>query len=174
MNAGKGQDWLIKFQTELRKGLPNHLITHAPQAPYFKQEHYKNGAYITVHKAVGNTIDFYNVQFYNQGDTKYNTYETLFVQSGSVFSGTAVNQITKRGIPSKKIVIGKPVTQADAANTGLVNHDELGKWIGQAYQQNKWYAGVMYWQYSSDLSGHAIKSSAGFLKEQCAVNKDCK
>lgn len=46
---------------------------------------------MTVHKKVGDTIDFYNVQFYNQGDTKYNTYDSLFVSSGSVFSGTAVN-----------------------------------------------------------------------------------
>ena len=45
---------------------------------------------MTVHKAVGNTIDFYNVQFYNQGDTRYDTYNTLFLQSGSTFSGTSV------------------------------------------------------------------------------------
>lgn len=37
MEAGKGEDWIIKFQTELRKQLPNHVITHAPQAPYFKK-----------------------------------------------------------------------------------------------------------------------------------------
>lgn len=127
-----------------------------------------------MHKSVGNTIDFYNVQFYNQGDTKYNTYQELFVQSSSVFSGTAVYEIMKRGIPAKKIIVGKPVTQADAANTGLVNHDELGKWAGQAYAQNKWYGGIMYWQYVSDVGGKAIQSSAGYLKEQCALNKDCK
>ena len=129
---------------------------------------------MTVHKNVGSTIDFYNVQFYNQGDTMYNTYDRLFVNSGSTFAGTAVNEIIKRGIPSKKIVIGKPVTAADAANTGWVNHDDLGKWVAQAYQQNKWFAGIMYWQYVSDVGGNAIKSSAGFLKEQCAINKDCK
>lgn len=76
-------------------------------------------------------------------------------------------------MPAKKIVIGKPVSQADAANTGLVNHDELGKWVAQFYQQNKWYARMMYWQYISDLNGNAIKSSAGFLKEQCALAKKC-
>ncbi len=72
-------------------------------------------------------------------------------------------------------MISKPVSQADAANTVLVNHDELGKWVVQFYQQNKWYAGMrmMYWQYSSDLKGNVIKSSAGFLKEQCALTKKC-
>lgn len=117
-----------------------------------------------MHKKVGSTIDFYNVQFYNQGNTKYDTFDGLFIQSGSVFSGTALNEIIKRGIPSKKLVIGKPVTQADAANTGLVSHTDLGKWIAQAYTQYKWYAGVMYWQYVSDIGGNAIKSSVGFLK----------
>ena len=31
-----------------------------------------------VHEEVGNLIDFYNVQFYNQGDTQYNSYTELF------------------------------------------------------------------------------------------------
>lgn len=56
------------------------------------------------------------------------------------------------------------MTQADASNTGLVDHNDLGKWTAQFYQETKWYAGIMYWQYSSDLAGTAIKSSAGFLK----------
>ena len=66
MQQGSGQKWLISFHNKLRSILPNHIISHAPQAPYFKQEFYKNGAYININKAVGSTIDFYNVQFYNQ------------------------------------------------------------------------------------------------------------
>ena len=54
--------------------IPDHILTHAPQAPYFKDEYYKNGGYITVNKEVGDLINFYNIQFYNQGDSKYNTY----------------------------------------------------------------------------------------------------
>jgi chitinase len=77
---------------------------------------------MTIDRAVGNTIDFYNVQFYNQGNTEYNSYEKLFLKSGSYFSGTSVNELIQRGIPSNKIVVGKPVTQGDAANSGLVNH----------------------------------------------------
>lgn len=73
MEAGKGEAWLIKFQTKLREMLPAHIITHAPQAPYFKEDFYKNGGYYTVDKQVGSTIDFYNVQFYNQGDTRYDS-----------------------------------------------------------------------------------------------------
>ena len=58
----------------LRQIIPQHIVTHAPQAPYFSSTSYKNGAYVTVNQKVGNLIDFYNVQFYNQGDTTYDTY----------------------------------------------------------------------------------------------------
>ena len=70
--------------------MPTQTITHAPQAPYFKNEYYPKGGYYTVDKEVGNLIDFYNVQFYNQGDTKYNTYEELFIRSSGFFSNTSV------------------------------------------------------------------------------------
>lgn len=174
MEAGTGEAWLIAFQRKLREILPNHIITHAPQAPYFKQDFYKNGGYYTVDKEVGSTIDFYNVQFYNQGDTKYDTNQTLFFESGSFFSGTSVFEIVAKKIPGKKIVIGKPVTAGDAANTGVVDHADLGKWISDAYAKDHWYAGVMYWQYASDVGGQAIQKSCGYLKEQCALNKNCK
>ena len=36
MEAGRGEAWLITFTQVLRSRLPNHIITHAPQAPYFK------------------------------------------------------------------------------------------------------------------------------------------
>lgn len=74
MEAGKGEAWLVTFTKTLRNLLPNAIITHAPQAPYFKNTYYPKGGYVTVDKQVGSLIDFYNVQFYNQGNTQYNTY----------------------------------------------------------------------------------------------------
>lgn len=174
MNNGKGEAWLITFQRRLREIIPNHIITHAPQAPYFKQEYYPNGAYISVHKAVGNTIDFYNVQFYNQLETKYDSYNELFIAATSTFSGTSVKEIIQRGIPSNKIIVGKPVTAADASNTGWVNTSDLGKWVNMAYQTMNWYGGIMFWQYVSDSDFSAINNSCGYLKEQCETRKNCK
>ena len=74
MEAGQGEGWLIALTKKLREIIPHHIITHAPQAPYFRQEHYKNGAYMTIHREVGHLIDFYNIQYYNQGDTRYESY----------------------------------------------------------------------------------------------------
>ena len=45
-----------------------------------------------------------------------------------------MKEIIKRKVKSKKIVVGKPVTKADAANTGTVDSNDLGKWAGQAYK----------------------------------------
>lgn len=63
---------------------------------------------------------------------------------------------------------------SDSANTGWVDHEELGEWIAKAYAEYHWFAGVMYWQYISDLSGNCIRTSMGYLKEQCSINKDCR
>ena len=46
---GTGEEWLITFTKQLRKRLPEHIITHAPQAPYFNKAYYPKGAYVTVH-----------------------------------------------------------------------------------------------------------------------------
>lgn len=91
-SGGGGETWLIKFTTELRAKLPNAIITHAPQAPYFVGTSiYPNGGYLAVHQAVGSTIQFYNMQFYNQGSTSYNTSSSLFNVSGGWAPGTSVN-----------------------------------------------------------------------------------
>jgi chitinase len=66
------------------------LLFYAPQAPYFASENYRNGAYIAVDMQAGSSIDFYNVQFYNQGDTTYDSYEKLFLESDGYFSRTSV------------------------------------------------------------------------------------
>lgn len=74
MNTGIGEAWLITFQSELRRQLPagQYLISHAPVAPWFtSRPNYPNGAYVAVHKQTGSGIDYYNMQFYNQGSGVY-------------------------------------------------------------------------------------------------------
>lgn len=74
MNTNRGEAWLITFQRELRHQLPagQYLISHAPVAPWFTSgPDYESGAYVKVHQEVGSGIDFYNIQFYNQGHGVY-------------------------------------------------------------------------------------------------------
>ena len=114
---------------------------------------------------MGDLIDFYNVQFYNQVDTKYDSYNELFVHSTGFFSNTAVKEIISYGIPANKIVIGKPATPADASNTGWVDIGDLGQWLSRGFDEFGWYTGVMFWQFRNDY-----QSGTGSLMYQATHN----
>ena len=133
MEAGLGEDWLIAFTKAYRAASPDTILAHAPQAPYFSATYYKNNGYNKVHKEVGSMIDFYFVQFYNQGDTSYETYTELFTKATGPFAGTSVKEIASRGVPLQKIVVGKPIVKADAVNSGYVAQSDLGAWAARAY-----------------------------------------
>lgn len=95
------------------------------------------------------------------------------MSSGGYFTGTAVKEIIKRGVPAKKLIVGKPVAPGDAMNTGWMDSSALGAATTQAYNELQWYGGVMFWQYPSDLLGSAVRNAVGHLKELCAINKNC-
>jgi chitinase len=122
---------------------------------------------MTIHNAIGNLIDFYNVQFYNQGNNSYDTYEKLFICSGPHFQGTSVSELAKRGVTLNKIVVGKPCLQKDVVNTGLMDMNSLKNAINRAYKEGGWSAGVMFWQFSSDKNGQAIMTVINELKQAC-------
>jgi len=166
MNQGKGEAWLVAITKTLRSLLPKdqgYIISHAPQAPYFMgAPKYPNGGYLTVHAAVGDLIDFYNVQFYNQGTTAYATYSTLFQKSEGWATGTSVLEMAAKGIDKSKIVIGKPVTQGDVNNSGFISLSALKAILQQAAGQ--WNAGVMGWQYKSDADGSWSNQLASVIR----------
>jgi chitinase len=117
------------FQKQLRAALPKpYLISHAPIAPWFSGTQ-AGGGYKAIHKAVGDGIDFYNVQFYNQL-TEYETCQVrsareatqakwatcrpdaqTLVHKGVQFPGTSILEINSMGgVPLDKIVLGKPIS----------------------------------------------------------------
>ncbi len=148
------------FTQQLRRALPFYIISHAPQAPYFSPGYAPRGGYLTVNNVVGKFIDFYNIQFYNQGNSTYSTYDLLFLDSGSLNPQTAIYQLIAQGVAPEKIVLGKPVTQADAYNTGFVSSGELNLMLKKSKADTNnpgWKASVMYWNFLSDLDGKAIK-----------------
>jgi chitinase len=66
----------ITFLSELTSGLyqalpPGSIITHAPQTPYWDKNSLYNAAYSNLHSQVGNSIAWYNNQFYN--NPRYDT-----------------------------------------------------------------------------------------------------
>ncbi|KAJ3054211.1 hypothetical protein HDU99_007825, partial [Rhizoclosmatium hyalinum] len=167
MNNGSGEAWLIKFTQTLRQRLPSprYIISHAPQAPYFfeNKAQYPNGAYLTVHRAVGDLIDFYNVQFYNQGSTDYESCGTLLFNANGYFTGTSLFEIAAKGVPLNKLVIGKPVTRAGVVNSGYMDPGTLSTCVSQAVAKG-WSGGVMGWEWNLDTpAGSWISTVAAGL-----------
>lgn len=148
MNAenGSAETWLTTFTKALRAKLPQgqYILTHAPVAPWFSTS-YTSGAYLTVNKNVGSLIDWYNVQFYNQGTSEYTTCTGLLTKSSSTWPKTSLFQIAAAGVSLDKLVIGKPATSSDASN-GYMSTTLLAQCVDTAYQQG-WDAGVMVWEF---------------------------
>lgn len=150
INAGDGraEQWLIDFTRQLRNQLPqgSFILTHAPVAPWFSPNKFGGGAYRTVHNQVGNLIDWYNVQFYNQGTTEYTSCNSLLQTSSNTWPQSALFQIASgSGVPLSKLVIGKPATTGDASN-GFIPTSTLAQCVQQAKNQG-WNGGVMVWEF---------------------------
>jgi len=156
MENGVAEKWLITITKELRKKLgPDAIITHAPQGPYFfmGKEKYPGGGYTRVNKEVGDSINWYNIQFYNQDTTRYDTYEELFVKASGWAGKTAVQELKEGGLAMNKIVVGKPITRADADNTGYIPQSDLVDIFRKAKTNLGWTTGFMGWQVGSDKDG---------------------
>ncbi|EIW77020.1 glycoside hydrolase family 18 protein [Coniophora puteana RWD-64-598 SS2] len=154
---GSAEQWLITFTTELRSKLPaaDYIISHAPVGPWFSTK-YTSGGYLKVDKQVGSMIDWYNVQFYNQGTTEYSTCDGLLTTSSTTYPNSALFQIVASGVAADKLVIGKPGTTGDETNGGYMSASDLASCLQQATAK-KWNAGVMVWEYP-DAAADWIKS----------------
>ncbi|KAF8435382.1 glycoside hydrolase family 18 protein [Boletus edulis BED1] len=146
-STGAAESWLISLTRQLRARLPQgqYILSHAPVAPWFSPNVWSGGGYLGVHKSVGSLIDWYNVQFYNQGATEYTTCSGLLKASSSIWPETALFQIAANGVSLNKLVIGKPGTAGDASN-GYMSTSTLASCVAQA-RSNGWNAGVMVWEY---------------------------
>ena len=174
MNEGKAVPWLIEMTDAMVKKFKaagkKYIMTNAPQAPYFMDGHYKQN-YVDLYNAklsdgsrVGDHIDSYLVQFYNQGSSTYSNYTTLFESSDGWSAGTSVSQIAKKGIPMSKLAVGKPVSPGDVSNTGYLPVNQLASIFQMAKQPNKvwsnmtYVGGIMGWKFRSDPDGTWVKT----------------
>ncbi|KAI9638613.1 glycoside hydrolase family 18 protein [Dioszegia hungarica] len=148
-SLGTAEAWVISFHKTLRSLLPrSYLISHAPVAPWFTTSpSWPGGGYLTVDKAVGEGIDWYNIQFYNQQDkNRYDTCDSLFNAATDWGAGSAVFEIhTKGGISLDKLVVGKPMSAKYQISSGLMDFATLGSCV-KAAKAKQWTGGVMLWQ----------------------------
>jgi chitinase len=139
--------------------LPQCLISHAPQTPYFTDK-YKN-VYTTFYLQYKNVIDFFNIQYYNNGTS--NTFEEIFVNSDSTeFPGVAVVQLIQKGISPSAIVVGKPVNAQEGSQgfvplnpitqNGTLSNDVQQAFATPALAEWASLGGVMIWYYNTQVS----------------------
>lgn len=160
--GGPAIAWLCTLTSTLRTLLPRaqgYTISHAPQPAYFDM------GYSTVYQQCGEDIDYFNIQFYNQGPGLYSDYDTIVVAENIVpapptctpsWNGALTDIVQTHGIPASKLLVGKIVAQGDG-NNGWVDAQTLASILKQAVTGPfPDLAGVFGWQWGSDTSGQWI------------------
>jgi len=151
-------DWFVNATRAARAAMgPAAILTHAPQAPYFGTIGDAgswvgaSGGYTAIWRAASDAIDFFNVQFYNQGSC-YTSYASLFASSEAdacVFPKTSVAELVAMGVDARAIVVGKPLFDADA-DTGYVDGPTLAAWLRQARNESGFATGAFCWSWAAD------------------------
>lgn len=144
-------EWIVQYTRAVRSQIPRgkYALSTAPIAPWFttNEQRYCSGLFRQVAKEVGDEYDWYNLQFYNQGENIFTDCNSILFKSNfQNFDGSSVFEIhNNTGIPLDKLVIGKPASQEDA-DSGYISPSLLSQCIGQAHKKG-WNAGVMAWQW---------------------------
>ena len=148
-----------------------YIVSHAPQTPYFYQDatpSFKswNGVYYFLEYFYGQYIDFYSIQYYNNG--LYNTKDSIFTHDTEAWEASVTQLIAGYNpnsegvyetinIPVEKIVVGKPSdpsTQFPGSSSSA--WIQLAGWVNDQAAATEtlqeWYSrgGVMVWVYYSD------------------------
>ena len=122
-------------------------ISHAPQPAFFT-----GGPYTNIYKECSNSIDFLNVQFYNQGTSNpYEDASSLLYDIDGAPSYTSLHELY--GIPNEKIVIGKPGRMQPPppdATIGYVTDASLNSWYIDYQKSHGIIPSTMIWQYHKD------------------------
>ncbi|KAH7087279.1 glycoside hydrolase, partial [Auriculariales sp. MPI-PUGE-AT-0066] len=147
-NDGRAERWVIRFTRELRKQLPSHEISHGPVAPLFQPNRWGGGGYLRINNEVGGLINFYNIQFYNQGDDIYTSCYQIMERSHPAVPNTSVFQMIRNRVPGEKIVVGKPAGAKDASN-GFYSAPALGSCLRKYAGRNGYQGSAMVWQWAN-------------------------
>jgi hypothetical protein len=122
---------------------------------------YPNGGYIKINSEIGQMIDFYNIQFFGNGNSPYLTYEDLFIKATSSYANTSVKEISQQGFSLDKIVVGKTTV---TGMSGAVADTTLRDWASRARQDLGWNAGFWLGELANDLNGSSILTALSLLR----------
>jgi len=149
--------WLTDATNAARSILGSDaIITHAPQSPYFNIE-FANGYYDFYMQTPRPSIDYFLIQYYNQGAT-YLDYQTQFINDDNYHPDTAVAQLISRGLPKEIIIVGKLMQSTDGQSASWVSPQIIAQWVVQAANDSNaynWTTGISTWQYHATGSPNA-------------------
>ena len=152
------------------------IITHTVMPFFFTRATNRgNGVivpnYLDVERIVGGLINWYNIEYYSQGNAEtgvycYSTSTGLSTNSSfdcPFYPGSSVQEITLAGVESSKIVIGKPFIQDDVSSHldpirqggGYVSGG-----IGPLILNNS-YGGIMGWKWHGNTNTDSCASLLG-------------
>ena len=163
-------DWMNSMHTALRARLPSsegYEITHAPQPGYCVANSTgfscgTGAGYVKIYAdsvLQGDPIDFFNMQFYNQGpNAPYTTYNNMFLQDD--FYNASLTQIASYSaenisIPQDKILVLKPLQTGDVFNTGYIDPQELKNIFNEAATGIGYFANAGVWRFHGTTSAQS-------------------
>ncbi len=158
-----GRQMLIALTHALKVALPEgSLISHAPQSPYLSR-HWHGGPYLDVLQAVGDEIDWIQVQYYNNPDFDSPVAHNLLGRIETPPDSSVAGLVAGAGgvaVPVEKIVVGKPIYHADASS-GHMTPEKVRREILEPLMQDypQGFGGLMGWQYADDTDDHTYWNS---------------
>ena len=151
----------VTFLSKLTSGLcqalpPGSIITHAPQTPYWDKKSSYKASYYSLHSQVGNSITWYNNQFYN--NPRYDKDAATKVASYLMVA---------EEIGPTKLLMGVSI---DPNDEGAISLDNMTQNVITPLQtqfpptpQSIEFGGVMTWEFAFDNGGAWANGTAQTL-----------
>lgn len=157
-----GRAFIIALHQELRKALPapKYSLSHAPQPPYLSAS-WHGGPYLDILKALAENVDWIGIQYYNNPGFDVPISQCILGQGCDPFATSIAGLMrTPLAWPAHRLVVGKPVYKADAAN-GHIDPDTLIEDIIDPLlaQFSDQFGGIMGWQFSTHTADHRAWNS---------------
>ena len=149
-----GRRFLIDLTSALRQRLPARtLISHAPQAPYLDPA-WHGGPYIDVLRAVGDSIDWIMVQYYNNPDYQSPVARRIIGLPPQPFAASYAG-IVNLSWPSEKTLVGLPVYRDDASSGHLPPQRIVSEVVCPLRDRyGREFGGLTGWQFSTLTRDH--------------------
>lgn len=159
--------FLANLSQAVKKASGTSLVSHAPQPPYLYPNAYPSypeGPYQRVMAAAQNSIDWLNIQYYNNpwyvGASAAEQQQKVAGLSGGGFPSSIAD--LSISIPPEKLVLGR-ITSTDNGGSGYLDAATTAASLVQPLKQRfgSRFGGVMGWEFSLNTTSPANVNAWG-------------